>query len=47
MCGEHCTLDVCICLLIVQALLLWKAVRRLKEDVLSFREKGQVDLSKS
>ena len=23
---QHCTLDVCICLLIVQALLLWKAV---------------------
>ena len=39
---QHCTLDVCICLLIVQALLLCSG--RLKEDVLSFREKGQIVL---
>ena len=34
---QHCTLDVHMCLLIVQALLLWK-------DVLSLRENGQVVL---
>ena len=44
--GKHCTQDVCICLLIVQAFLLWKysCYGRLKEDVLSFREKGKVVL---
>ena len=37
---------MCICLLIVQAFLLWIVAiyERLKEDVLSFREKGKVVL---
>ena len=43
---QHCTLDVCICLLILQALLLWKAVMGglKKIYILSFREKGRVVL---
>ena len=39
---QHCTLDVCICLLIVQVLL--SCCGRFKEDILSIREKHQVVL---